>query len=99
MPLLTLDQVSLAFGHLPLFDAADLRIEPGERIALIGRNGSGKSSLLKVVSGEVPPDSGSVWRNPGLRISRLEQDVPRAGMRTVFEEVSEGLRSVPHEGW
>ena len=99
MPLLTLDQVSLAFGYLPLFDGADLRIEPGERIALIGRNGSGKSSLLKVVSGEIPPDRGTVWRSPGLRIARLEQDVPRVGSRTVFEEVSEGLRGIPHEGW
>ena len=99
MPLLTLDQVSLAYGHLPLFEAADLRIEPGERIALIGRNGSGKSSLLKVVSGEVPPDSGTVWRSPGLRIARLEQDVPRTGSRSVFEEVSDGLPSGPHDGW
>src|SRR5262249_7605997 len=56
VPLLTLDKVSLAFGHLPLFQAADLRIDAGERIALIGRNGSGKSSLLRVVSGELPAD-------------------------------------------
>jgi ATP-binding cassette subfamily F protein uup len=75
LPLLTLDSVSLAYGHLPLFEGADLRIEPGERIALIGRNGTGKSSLLKVVSGESTPDAGSVWRSPGLRIARLEQDV------------------------
>jgi ATP-binding cassette subfamily F protein uup len=97
MPLLTLDQVSLAYGHDPLFESADLRIELGERVALIGRNGSGKSSLLTVVSGEVAPDTGSVWRSPGLRMSRLEQDVPRAGPRTVFEEISEGLRGVPQE--
>ena len=99
MPLLTLDRVSLAFGYYPLFEAADLRIEPGERIALIGRNGSGKSSLLKVVSGEIPPDAGTVWRSPGLRISRLEQDVPGAGTRTVFEEISEGLPDVAQESW
>jgi ABC transport system ATP-binding/permease protein len=73
--LLTLSHVSLAFGHLPLFDSADLRIEPGERIALIGRNGSGKSSLLKVISGELPPDTGTIWRAPALRVARLEQDV------------------------
>ena len=99
MPLLTLDKVSLAYGYLPLFEAADLRIEPGERLALIGRNGSGKSSLLKVVSGEVAPDSGSVWRSPGLRVSRLAQDVPGAATRTVFEEVSQGLSGVPQESW
>jgi ATP-binding cassette subfamily F protein uup len=99
MPLLTLDQVSLAYGHLPLFDNADLRIEPGERIALIGRNGSGKSSLLKVVAGEVPPDGGGVWRSPGLRISRLEQDVPGAARRAVYEEIADGLRDASHDGW
>jgi ABC transport system ATP-binding/permease protein len=91
LPLLTLDGVSLSFGHLPLFEEASLRVEAGERICLIGRNGTGKSSLLKVISGEVPPDGGSIWRAPGLRVSRLDQDVPGAADRTVFEEVSEGL--------
>jgi ATP-binding cassette subfamily F protein uup len=75
VPLLTLDSVSLAYGHLPLFESADLRIEPGERLALIGRNGSGKSSLLKAINGEVPPDTGTIWRAPALRTSRLDQDV------------------------
>jgi ABC transport system ATP-binding/permease protein len=89
--LLSLDGVSLAFGHLPLFEAADLRIEQGERICLIGRNGAGKSSLLKVVSGEQAPDSGTVWRAPGLRVSRLDQDVPAGADRTVFDEVAAGL--------
>ena len=91
MPLLTLDAVSLAFGHLPLFEHANLRIDPGERICLIGRNGTGKSTLLRVVSGEQPPDGGSVWRSPGLRVSRLDQEVPGAADRTVFEEVASGL--------
>ena len=91
MPLLSLQKIGLAFGHLPLFEEADLQIEPGERIALIGRNGAGKSSLLRVLSGEQPPDSGTIWREPGLRVSRLEQDVPAAGDRTVFAEVASGL--------
>ena len=91
LPLLTLDRVSLSFGHLPLFEDASLRIEAGERICLIGRNGTGKSSLLKVISGEVPPDGGSIWRAPGLRVSRLDQDVPAAADRTVFDEVAAGL--------
>jgi ABC transport system ATP-binding/permease protein len=99
VPLLTLDNVSLAFGYLPLLEGADLRIDAGERIALIGRNGSGKSSLLKVLAGDVLPDGGQVWRTPGLRTSRLEQDVsvfagavaePGAD-RTVFDEVASGL--------
>ena len=91
MPLLTLDSISLAYGHLPLFENASLQIEAGERIALIGRNGSGKSSLLKVIGGEVPPDAGAIWRAPGLRVSRLDQDVPLTGTRTVFDEISSGL--------
>jgi ABC transport system ATP-binding/permease protein len=91
VPILTLDDVGLAFGHLPLFEHASLRIDEGERIALIGRNGSGKSSLLKVVSGEQLPDTGSVWRAPGSRTSRLDQDVPGAMDRTVFDEVAAGL--------
>ncbi len=97
MSLLFLESVSLAFGHLPLFERADLRIEPNERIALIGSNGAGKSSLLRVVSGETPSDAGSVWRSPGLRIARLDQDVSAfadrvgAGARTVFDEVAGGL--------
>ena len=91
MPLLSLDRVALSFGHLPLFEQASLRIGAGERICLIGRNGTGKSSLLKVISGEVPPDAGSIWRAPGLRVSRLDQDVPGAADRTVFDEVSSGL--------
>ena len=91
MPLLSLQKVGLAFGHLPLFEETDLQIESGERIALIGRNGAGKSSLLRVLSGEQPPDAGTIWREPGLRVSRLEQDVPAVGDRTVFAEVASGL--------
>ncbi len=91
MPLLTLSRVGLAFGHLPLLEDADLQIDAGERIALIGRNGAGKSSLLRVISGETPPDAGSIWRGPGLRVSRLDQEVPAAGDRTVFDEVASGL--------
>ncbi len=91
MSLLTLQNLSIAFGHLPLLDGADLRIESGERICLIGRNGTGKSTLLRVISGEVEPDRGSIWRAPGLRVARLEQDVPGEGDRTVFDEVADGL--------
>lgn len=91
MPLLTLSDVSLSYGHLPLFEGAGLIIEPGERICLIGRNGSGKSSLLKVLAGDVPPDHGTIWRAPGLKVARLEQEVPGAAPRTVFAEVAAGL--------
>jgi ATP-binding cassette subfamily F protein uup len=91
LPLIHLDRVSLAFGHLPLFDESTLQIDRRERIALVGRNGAGKSTLLRIVSGEQQPDSGSVWIEPGLRIARLEQDVPLSTDRTVFDVVADGL--------
>jgi ATP-binding cassette subfamily F protein uup len=75
VPILHLQHGSLAFGHVPLFEDADLRIDAGERIAVIGRNGTGKSSLLKALAGDVPLDGGTIWRAPGLRAARLEQDV------------------------
>ncbi len=91
MPLVALDRLSLAFGHLPLFDDISLQVEAGERVCLIGRNGTGKSMLLKVIAGEQVPDRGSIWKQPGLRISRLEQDVPLSADRPVFDVVAEGL--------
>jgi ATP-binding cassette subfamily F protein uup len=91
MPLVTLDRLSVAFGHLPLLDEVALQIEPGERVCVLGRNGTGKSTLLKVISGELAADSGSVWRQPGVRIARLEQDLPLSADRPVFDVVAEGL--------
>jgi ABC transport system ATP-binding/permease protein len=92
--LVSLDRVSLAFGHLPLFEQSTLQIEPGERVSVVGRNGSGKSTLLRIVSGEQAPDTGVVWTAPGLRIAALEQDVPLSTARTVFDVVSDGLKAV-----
>ncbi len=91
MPLVSLDRISLAFGHLPLFDQSALQIDAGERVSVVGRNGSGKSTLLRVVSGEQPPDTGAVWRAPGLRVAALEQDVPLSTARSVFGVVADGL--------
>jgi len=90
MPLVSLDDVSIAFGHRPLLDRAALQIEPRERVSVIGRNGTGKSTLLKILGGEIAPDSGTVWRQPALRTARLEQDVPLSAARPVFEIVAEG---------
>jgi ATP-binding cassette subfamily F protein uup len=82
--------VTIAYGHLPLLDQVALRVEPRERIAIIGRNGSGKSTLLKILGGAAVPDSGTIWRQPGVRIARLEQDVPLSDSRPVFDVVAEG---------
>jgi ABC transport system ATP-binding/permease protein len=91
MPLIALDQVSVAFGHLPLPDDATLRIDRGEWVSVVGRAGTGKSTLLRIISGEQTPDGGSVWAEPGLRLARLDQDVPISTEHTVFEVVADAL--------
>src|SRR5947207_13994705 len=90
MPLVSLDRVSIAYGHLPLLDEVALQVEPRERVSVIGRNGAGKSTLLKIISGETSVDAGSGWRQPSLRVARLEQDVPLSASRSVFDVVAEG---------
>src|SRR5688572_5151131 len=94
MPLVTLDHISIAFGHLPLLDDGSLQIEAKERVSIIGRNGAGKSTLLQIIGGDLTPDTGSVWRSSGLRVARLVQDVPLKATRSVFEVVAEGLADV-----
>src|SRR6185436_4591284 len=91
MPLVSLDRVSIAYGHVPLLADASLQVEAGERVCVIDRNGTGKSTLLRIISGETAPEGGSVWRQPGLRIGSLAQDVPLDDPRPVFAVVSEGL--------
>ena len=91
MPLLTLQSVSLAYGHVPLLDHVDLNIDAGDKIALIGRNGTGKSSLLKILADLARPDDGSVWRKPGLRLAYVPQEPLLQAGKTVFEVAAEGL--------
>jgi ATP-binding cassette subfamily F protein uup len=76
MPLLSLSRVSLHFGGLPLLDEVELHLNRGDRVCLLGANGAGKSSLLRVLAGETSPDGGTVARMPGLRVTRLPQQVP-----------------------
>ncbi len=89
--LLRLEQLQLAYGHHSLLDGADLVIEKGERLALVGRNGTGKSTLLRLIAGDNQADDGHVWRAPGLKIGVLEQALPDAGEATIFEVVAQGL--------
>ncbi|HEX7466629.1 MAG TPA: ATP-binding cassette domain-containing protein, partial [Usitatibacter sp.] len=91
MPLLQLSEISLAYGHVPLLDHADLVIEPGERIGLIGRNGTGKSSLLRIIAGESKPDDGKLFASPGLKLASVPQEPAFAEGLTVFEAVAEGV--------
>lgn len=92
--LISLDNVSLAFGLDHLLDQVKLQVTSGERICLIGRNGAGKSSLLRIIEGVQQPDSGAVWRKPGLRMGRLAQELPQNTTSTVFEYVAEGLADI-----
>ena len=96
MPLVSLDHIRMAYGHLPLLDDASLLIEAGERVCVIGRNGTGKSTLLRIIGGDVVADAGTVWRQPGLRIARLEQDVPLSTERHVREVVTDGFNELHH---
>lgn len=91
MTLLRLEQLQLAYGNHVLLNGADLAVEKGERLALVGRNGTGKSTLLKLVAGEIVADGGNIWRAPGLRIGVLAQELPSASGETIFDVVAQGL--------
>ena len=94
MPLLTLEKVSLAFGHHTLLDQVDLQLDSGEHIGLIGRNGGGKSSLLRILAAENRPDDGKIWRAPALRLAYVPQEPELDTALTVFQEVSKGLGAI-----
>ena len=91
MPIITLTDVSLAFGHHQLLSHVDLQISNGDRICLVGRNGVGKSTLFRVISGVLEPDDGEVWNKEALRVSLLEQEVPADLDGTIYELVASGL--------
>lgn len=96
MALLSLQNLHKAFGGPQLLDDATLQIERGERICVVGRNGEGKSTLLKIISGELEPDRGEIIRQPGLTIRRLRQRVPNSLAKRVEELVYDGLDD-PHD--
>jgi ABC transport system ATP-binding/permease protein len=91
VPLLQLSEVSLAYGHVPLLDRVDLVVEPGERVGLIGRNGTGKSSLLRLLEGTARPDDGRVWLAPKTRLASVAQEPGHEPGQTVFEAVAAAL--------
>ncbi|PIE44329.1 MAG: ABC transporter ATP-binding protein [Gammaproteobacteria bacterium] len=94
MPLLSFDQVSLAYGVKPLLADVSFHIDPGEKLCLLGRNGEGKSSLLNLVCDHIKPDSGQVWRMSGIKIGVLQQELPAEDDSDVFDVVASGLEGV-----
>jgi ATP-binding cassette subfamily F protein uup len=99
MPLVTLDRISMAYGHLPLLHEASLRIDSRERVCVIGRNGTGKSTLLQIVGGDLLPQQGDIRHEPGLRIGRLAQDALSADDRRAFDVVAEAYADARVDRW
>lgn len=91
MALVSLHDIQISFGGPPLLVNAGLHIERGERVCLVGRNGTGKSTLMRLLTGELIPDSGEIVRQQGIRITHLTQEVPHDLPGTVFDVVAGGL--------
>ncbi|MGA2694213.1 MAG: ATP-binding cassette domain-containing protein, partial [Opitutaceae bacterium] len=93
MSLFSLLDVNLSFGGPPVLEKVNFQVDPGERVCLLGRNGAGKSTLMSVIAGEMKPDTGDVFRQPGALFTRLTQDVPMDLAGSVLEIVTSGLRA------
>ncbi|MBW2711002.1 MAG: ATP-binding cassette domain-containing protein [Deltaproteobacteria bacterium] len=91
MALIGIRDLCWGFGDPPLLENITLQIEKGERVCLVGRNGVGKTSLLKLLNGEILPDSGDIWKQQGITVSVLEQDVPSGFDKTIFDVVAGGF--------
>ncbi|MDG1097437.1 MAG: ATP-binding cassette domain-containing protein [Methylophilaceae bacterium] len=94
MPYITLENASLAFGHHALLDKAAFQLDAGERVGLIGRNGAGKSSMLKALAGEIKLDDGKVWTAQSARTVYVPQEPELNAKHTIYEAVAEGLGDV-----
>lgn len=91
MALLKLDKYQLHYGEQVIFDSLQLSLNAGDRLCIIGRNGVGKSTLLKCVEGNVTPDAGERWLNTGVKVASLSQDLPEPCDATVFESIASAL--------
>ena len=91
MALLGMQDVSIAFGGPPVLERARFTIERGERVCLLGRNGAGKSTIMKLLDGTMSPNTGDVVRQTGVSVSRLEQDVPSDIHGSTFDVAAAGL--------
>ena len=94
MPLITLDNLSLSFSEKPILNEVSATILKGDKIALIGRNGEGKSTFMRVLAGEIEPDNGKLKVKNGIKISYLEQTPPENNDKNLFDIVAEGLGDI-----
>ena len=94
MPDITLKDIEFSVGEFPLLDKVNVDIHPKERIALIGRNGQGKSTLMKILIGTLPADAGAVLKPAGFKIAKLDQDLPPLESISVYEAVARGLQDL-----
>ena len=94
MSLIRFDEVSLDIGDQKILTEADLSIEPGERVCLIGRNGAGKSTTFRLITGEIDCDRGEIVRKSGLIVSQLEQSLPTVADLPVRDVVRDGLTGI-----
>ncbi len=91
MPLFRLADISLAYGTQVLLDKVSLTIQPGERWGLLGRNGAGKSTFMKLLCGQIKADGGEFWTEPEIKIAYLDQELPHSTEQTVFDYIADGL--------
>ncbi|MCX7068449.1 MAG: ATP-binding cassette domain-containing protein [Methylococcales bacterium] len=91
MPLLRLSNISIAFGTHSLLTNAEFQLDAGERVGLLGRNGEGKSTLMKIIAGNIHADHGDIWRQPELKLAWLEQSPDLPDDATIYDAVAAGL--------
>lgn len=96
MPLIRLNNLSIAFGTHTLLDNANFQLDAGERVGLLGRNGEGKSTLMKIIAGNIHADAGEVWRQSALKLSWLEQAPQLPPDSTIYDAVASGLGDLGH---
>src|ERR1700742_4506472 len=97
MPLLQLRQILLKYSAAPLLDHVDFQVEAGERICLLGRNGAGKTSLMRIITGEETPNGGEIILSSETKVTRLIQEIPDDITGTVMDVLHSGLSPDRHE--
>lgn len=94
MLLFRLNNLSLAFGDQPLLDQVSLTIHKGERIGILGQNGAGKSTFMKVLMGQIVPDGGELWRAENIKVAYLDQSLPAQDEQTIYDYIANGLEGL-----